>query len=142
MADSRREAIMQALKAKLAAVAGVSAFRSRQDPVARAEGIVVELLADAEAWVEASIHPQGIRQLSIKVDVIARGAEPDKVADPAVSGCHAAVMSDPTLGGKCTAINETGIAWDYDPADLDAVRVSRSYDVLYVLKASDDTAAS
>lgn len=139
--DSRREAIMQALKAKLAAVSGVSAFRSRQDPVARAEGIVVELLADSEEWVEPTVHSAGVRRLSIKVDVIARGAEPDKVADPAVAGCHAAVMADTTLGGKCTAINETGIAWDCDPADLDAVRVSRSYDVVYTLKAADDTAA-
>lgn len=132
---------MQALLAKLADVSGVSAFRSRQDPVARTEGVVVELLCESEEWKDDTVHAGGVRTLSVKVDVLARGAVPDQVADAAVAGCHAAIMADRTLSGECISIIETGITWDYDSADLDAVRVSRGYDVMFTLSAASDTAA-
>ena len=141
MANTRREDILEALLTKLGTVAGVHAYRNRQDPVTRAEGVVVELLPQSEEWSDKTVHGWGVRRLSVSVDVIARGAPPDQVADPGVAGCHAAIMADQTLGGKCTGIAETGISWETEDADLDAVRVSRGYDITYTVNAADDTAA-
>lgn len=139
---TRREAILDALLAKLATVANVAEYRSRLDPVDRSEGVAALLYPESEQTQEAGIGKTLIRRLAVRVDVIARGAVPDEVADAAVSGCHAAIMADPTLAGACTTIEEAGIDWAMESADLDAVRVSRRYDVIYTLRLDDDTAAA
>jgi hypothetical protein len=139
---TRREAILDALIVKLVAVSSVDAYRSRQDPVDRSEGVVALLYPEAEEPNEPTIGALQVRRLSIRVDIVARGAEPDEVADTAVGDCHAAVMSDPSLAGACSDIQEQGIDWVMSSADGDAVKVSRRYDVLYSVRTTDDTQPS
>lgn len=138
---TRREAILDALLAKLATVSNVAEYRSRLDPVDRSEGIAALLYPESESTQDSGIGQTLIRRLTVRVDVIARGAVPDEVADTAVGACHAAIMADTTLAGACVAIEEAGIDWEMESADQDAVRVSRRYDVVYSVKLNDDTLA-
>ena len=144
MAISRREDILAALLATLSTVSNVAESRSRFEGATRAEGVVAVLTPDSEDIIEAAIGANGIvvRRLVVSVEITARGSIPDQVADPAVAGCHAAIMADRTLGGKCTSIDESGLAWDFESADQDAVRVSRQYAIHYQTRATDDTVAS
>ncbi|MGH9202111.1 MAG: hypothetical protein ACRD2A_12855, partial [Vicinamibacterales bacterium] len=65
------------------------------------------------------------------VEVVARGAAADQIADPYCVSAQAKVMEDQTLGGLCLYLREAGTQWLMDDADLDACLVSTAYTIHY-----------
>lgn len=131
--SSVREQILLALATKLATVPNVTVFRSRENAVAREEGIAVLLQPENEQVEKRASNPGGfvVKNLLLDISVIARGDPADQVADPALVAAHALVMADPTLGNLCAQIIEHSTEWKFDQADLTAVEVLVRYQIRY-----------
>lgn len=131
---SRREAIIEAIRVKLATIPGITTYRSRLTAINRAESPAI--------IVRPALPPQGEdvvkrnnglseRELTVLVEVLARGATADQIADPFCVSAQAKVMEDQTLGGLCLYLREAGTQWFMDDADLDACIVSTRYTIYY-----------
>lgn len=130
--SSVREQIIAALATKLTAAPAIATTveRSRVAAFNRADSVSV--------WVEPVqdnadqfVIPKLDWQLVVRVGIVARGAIPDQVADPAVSAVHARVMSDLTLAGLCYDIQPRSTAWQLLDADNAAAVVTSEFTVLY-----------
>jgi len=97
---SKREQILAAVKTKLATLTGVAVYRSRLTAATREEGLVIVLSWETDT-PEGKSNALIPWQLGIAVRVIARGAEPDSLADATTVAAHAKVMEDENLGGLC-----------------------------------------
>lgn len=114
---TRREQIVLAVIARLATVPGVTGVhRSRDDAMSREESPAL-----AVRWVDdeprAYVHPYTEKHLLIEVGVYQRGTEPDALADPVCEAVHAALMTEPTLGGLCMDLDEDGTRLETDESD-------------------------
>ncbi|MGH8569621.1 MAG: hypothetical protein ACREXU_16840 [Gammaproteobacteria bacterium] len=126
-----REQIVAAIAATLTGTpAGSSVFRSRAIPITRelSPAIVVTPVSES---TEAQIGSRSDRRLQVRVEVIARGAVPDSVADATCVSAHSKILADTRLGGLCFDIEETASEWEIEDADLDAVSVATTYTVVY-----------
>ena len=94
------------------------------------EGSVL-ILEPAEEPVEYKANTLAFRTFTIKVTILARGAVPDQVADSVRVPMHAALMSDPTLGGLSLRIAEEASEWTFEEADQTAVRLEVKYKIFY-----------
>jgi len=129
---SLREQIVAAVAATLTGTpAGSSVFRSRSIPITRAlsPAIVVTPLVESNPTMTMGGRAQ--RQLEVRVEVIARGAIPDSLADATCVSAHTKIMADTRLGGLCIDIQEGGSEWVIQDADLDTVQIQTTYTVLY-----------
>jgi hypothetical protein len=138
MAVSVREEILAYLATLLSAAAGFTFYRSRQAPVDRAEGLVGILLPDEEED-EYKANLQALSTMVICITIIARGDEPDSVADPAIVSAHAAIMKDVTLNRRCALITKLSTKWDFEVADRNAVAVEMRYRIRYSTAINDLT---
>lgn len=127
---SKREQILAALKAKLATIPGTAVTRSRATAVTRAEGTVILL-----SW--ESDTPEGRAnglipwQLSAVLRVLARGAEPDRLADPIAVAAHQKVMENEDLAGLCLGIEPLAQELELAEADQDAGLITLRYLIRY-----------
>lgn len=131
---SRREQIIEAIRVKLATIVGITTYRSRLTAINRAEGAAIVVRPAVPPLGEEVVkHNNDLseRELTVLVEVVARGAVADQVADPYCVSAHAKVMEDPTLGGLCLLLREAGTQWLLDEADVDAVVVSMRYLISY-----------
>lgn len=122
---TKREQIMQALKARLAAISGLGITRvdrSRADKYSGTEAPALNLMPDSEDPAENTIGQIDAR-LAVEVQVYQRGVEADRLADPIVEAVHAALMGEPTLGGLAIDMSEAGTSWDFDETDRTALLV-------------------
>lgn len=125
--STKREQIMQAVKALLAAVPGVTGVhRSRADKFAGTEAPAINLMPDNEDPSESN-YGQVDARLAVEVQVYHRGAEADRLADPIVEAVHAAMMTDTTLAGLSIDITEAGTSWDFDESDRTSLLVRMRY---------------
>jgi len=128
---TRREQIMQAVKARLGALGGLGitgVHRSRADKFAGSEAPALNLLPDYEDPSENSLGFTDAR-LQVEVQVYHRGTEPDRLADPIVEAVHAAMLGDPTIGGLAIDTAEGGTSWDFDEADRTALLVRMRFTI-------------
>lgn len=139
--SSVREQILIALATKLAAVSGVTVYRSRQSAIARIEGSAILIQPKHEPVEKRASNPGGLvlRDMTIDVSVIVRGDPADSIADPIIVSTHAIVMADPTLGGLCSQVIEHSTEWMFDEADLTAAEVIIAYQIRYQTSANDLT---
>jgi hypothetical protein len=131
---SRREQIIEAIRVKLATIVGVTVYRSRITAINRGEGVAIVIRpAPPPLGEEVTQRNNDLseRELLVAVEIIARGAIPDQVADPFSVSAHAKVMEDQTVGGLCLRMRELGTQWFLDDADLDACIVSTRYLIHY-----------
>ena len=130
---TRRENILTAIRTALTGTAGVGTriYRSRVEPMARAESpaIIVEPVND-EAQQNTSL-PTLDWSLTVRVAVIVRGAIPDQLADSIVESLHSKLMADLTLGGYSMDIQPVGVQFDMVEADQPAGVISCMYLVKY-----------
>lgn len=132
-----RESILAQIKTLLDGVAGASAYRSREAPATRAEGVVLVIRPEDEAVELRGAAPGlSVRDLTVSVTVISRGAIPDQVSDPAIEAVHAALMANQTLGNRCARIVEAGTKYDFEQADQTALAVELRFVVRYMTPAS------
>lgn len=124
------EQIIVAALAKVATVSGATVYRSRWTALSRAESPAIVVRPEKEDIVNRN-NDLSERELVVVVEVVARGATPDSVADQHCVAAHNALMQDQTLGGKALLMRELGTVWEMQDADTDAVVVSRRYQFNY-----------
>jgi hypothetical protein len=128
---SRREQIMEAIRAKLATLSGITTYRSRLTAFSRAESPAIVVRPEKEDIVKRN-NDFSERELVVVVDVIARGAVPDTIADQYCVSAHAKIMEDETLGGLTLFTREIGTVWEMpQDTDLDAAVVPMRYLISY-----------
>ncbi len=138
---TRRETILTAVVTALAGTTGVGAriYRSRVEPLARAESpaIIVEPLNDA-AQQNTSL-PTLDWSLTVRVAIIVRGNVPDQLADPIVESAHAKLMADLTLGGYAIDVQPQNVTFELLEADQPAGVISLDYLIRYRTNVADLT---
>ena len=78
-----------------------------------------------------------LRSLNVKIEVHARGAIPDQAADSTAAAVHAALLADPTLGGRAISIDEAGTEFDLEDADQPAAMLVMNYRIDYTSSVSN-----
>lgn len=130
---TRRETILAAVRTALinTAQVGTRIYRSRVEPMARAESpaIVIEPVNDT-AEQNTSL-PTLDWSLTVRISVIVRGAIPDQLADPIVESLHAKVMADLTLGGVAMDVRPVAVNFEMVEADQPAGVISCDYLIRY-----------
>jgi hypothetical protein len=128
---SRREQIMEAIRVKLATLSGITVYRSRLTALSRAESPAIVVRPEKEDIVKRN-NDLSERELVLVIDVIARGAVPDSIADQYCVSAHAKIMEDETLGGLTLFTRELGTVWEMpQDTDVDAVVIPMRYLVSY-----------
>ena len=128
---SRREQIIEAIRAKLATISGITTYRSRLTAFSRAESPAIVVRPEKEDIVKRN-NDLSERELVVVLDVIARGTTPDSTADQYCVSANAKIMEDENLGGLTLFTREIGTVWEMpQDTDLDAVVVSMRYLIGY-----------
>ena len=99
---TKRDSIMQALVTALTGTTGVSTriYRSRVEPVARAESPALVLEPVNDVVEQNTCLPTLDHLLTVRVVVIVRATVPDQTADPIVQSLHSKIVADLTLDNK------------------------------------------
>jgi hypothetical protein len=122
---------MEAIRAKLATLSGITTYRSRLTALSRAESPAIVVRPEKEDIVKRN-NDLSERELVLVVDVIARGAIPDSIADQYCVAAHAKIMEDESLGGLTLFTREIGTVWEMpQDTDLDAVVIPMRYLIGY-----------
>ena len=139
--SSKRENILTAVRTALTGTTGVGnrIYRSRVEPMARAESpaIVVEPVNDTAQ--ENTSLPTIDWSLTVRIAVVVRGVIPDQIADPIVADMHSRLMADLTLGGYAIDIQPISVQFDMVEADQPAGVVSCNYLIRYRTSVSNLT---
>ena len=138
---TKRENILTAVRTALTGTTGVGnrIYRSRVEPMARAESpaIVVEPVNDTAQ--ENTSLPTIDWSLTVRIAVVVRGVIPDQIADPIVADMHSKLMADLTLGGYAIDIQPISVQFDMVEADQPAGVVSCNYLIRYRTSVSNLT---
>lgn len=128
---SAREDILAYLAGRVATVAGITVYRSRQAAIARAEGTVLVLEPEEETVTKQG---DGIatRDLAVRFQLVVRSDTPDTSADPILQAIHATFMSDITLGDRAASCIEQNTRWNFDATDQVALVAEVRYLVRYL----------
>jgi hypothetical protein len=138
---TKRENILAAIKTALANTTGVGTriYRSRVEPLARAESpaIVVEPLSDTP--VQATSLPTLDWTLRVRISVIERATVPDQAADDTIESLHSKMMSDLTLGGYAIDVQPAQTSFQLLEADQPAGVIFCEYEIKYRTEVNDLT---
>ena len=140
MADTRRELILARIKSNLDSITGATVYRSRVEPLARAEvpAVIVEPVSDQPSEVFSSVLQW---QLRVRVTVIVRAAVPDDDSDTYTQQVHEKVMNDPTCNGYALDIDPDRVDFSLYEADVPLGIISMDYMVMYRSGRTDLTVA-
>lgn len=126
---------MEAIRVKLATLSGITTYRSRLTAFSRAESPAIVVRAEKEDILKRN-NDLSERELTLLVDVVARGPTPDSIADQYCVSAHAKIIEDETFGGLALFTREIGTVWEMpQDTDLDAVVVSMRYLIGYRTEA-------
>lgn len=138
---TKRESILSAIATALAGTTGVGTriYRSRVEPMARAESpaIIIEPLTDTP--VQNTSLPTLDWTLRVRINVIVRGTTPDSTADEVIESMHSRLMSDLTLGGRAIDVQPAQTTFNFFEADQPAGVVYCEYEVMYRSQVADLT---
>lgn len=130
---------MQALFTALTGTTGVSTriYRSRVEPVARAESPALVLEPVNDVVEQNTCLPTLDHTLTVRVVVIVRANVPDQTADPIIESLHAKIVADLTLGGLCIDVQPGPTEFTLEQADTPVGVIYCTYRVLYRTSVSD-----
>ena len=138
---TKRENILAAIKTALANTTGVGTriYRSRVEPLARAESpaIVVEPLSDTP--VQATSLPTLDWTLRVRISVIERATVPDQAADDTIESLHSKMMAELTLGGYAIDVQPAQTSFQLLEADQPAGVIFCEYEIKYRTEVNDLT---
>ena len=138
---TKRELILSAIATALAGTTGVGTriYRSRVEPMARAESpaIIIEPITDTPA--QNTSLPTLDWTLRVRINVIVRGTTPDSTADEVIESMHSRLMSDLTLGGRAIDVQPAQTTFNFFEADQPAGVVFCEYEVMYRSQVADLT---
>ena len=136
---TKRESILSAIATALAGTTGVGTriYRSRVEPMARAESpaIIIEPITDTP--VQNTSLPTLDWTLRVRINVIVRGSTPDNIADAVIESMHSRLMSDLTLGGLAIDVQPAQTTFNFFEADQPAGVVFCEYEVMYRSQFAD-----
>ena len=97
---TKRENILAAIRTALTNTTGVGTriYRTRVDPVARAESPAIIVQPIRDVCVQTTSLPKLDWTMTVRITVIERADIPDQAADDTVESLHGKVMNDLTLG--------------------------------------------
>lgn len=108
-------------------------WRSRLRPIPQdADAAIVIRQRDDGRSDESTVSSQ-YREVTVAVEVYARGDVPDSIADPIVEAVVARMLQDMTLGGLCYQIELGNKSLDWAARDTDLVAVDLDFKVSYVV---------
>ena len=136
---TKRESIMQALFAALSGTTGVGTriYRSRVEPVARAESPALVLEAVNDVVEQNTCLPTLDHLLTVRVVVIVRAAIPDQASDPIVQSLHSNIVADLTLGGLAIDVQPGPTEFTLEQADTPVGVIYCTYRIQYRTSVSD-----
>ena len=138
---TKRENILAAVKTALTGTAGVGAriYRTRVDPVARAESPAIIIQPIRDVPTQNASHVTLDWTLTVRVTVIERADIPDQAADDTVESLHSNIMSDLTLGGYAIDIQPIRTEFQFIEADKPSALISCEYEIRYRTEVDDLT---
>lgn len=121
--STRAEQIMVLLETKLKAAPDLvdgNVWRSRLRPIPEGTDFAIVLRQGTDLRVDDATIRNVQRQLTVTVEVYARGDVPDELADPVVEDVVERMMEDTGLGGLCDdiVIGNKIPNWDSRETDL------------------------
>ena len=136
---TKRESIMQALFTALSGTTGVGTriYRSRVEPVARAESPALVLEPVNDVVEQNTCLPTLDHTLIVRVVVIVRANVPDQTADPIIQSLHAKIVADLTLGGLAIDVQPGPTEFTLEQADTPVGVIYCTYRVLYRTSVGD-----
>ena len=134
-----REQILTNIRTTLTGTAGVGTriYRSRVEPLARAESpaIIVEPVSDTPT--QNTSLPTLDHALLVRIVVIMRNAVPDQAADPILDSLHKKLMADLTVGGLAIDIQPGPTEFTLEQADTAVGVIFCLFRVLYRTSVED-----
>jgi hypothetical protein len=121
--------------------AGSTLFRSREAALALSEGTAVIIRPRTEPASYVATRATK-RDLTLTIEILARGAVPDQVADAVRVAAHVALTADPTLGGLVGGIFQMETEWEFSEADQTAVSVKSDYRIVFMTAGNSLTTAA
>lgn len=138
---TKRETILAAIKTTLTGTTAVGSriYRSRVEPMARAEApaLIIEPVTDTP--VQNTSLPTLDWTLRVRINVIVRADVPDTAADEIIESLHSKLMADLTLGGEAIDIEPAQTTFNFFEADQPAGVVFCEYEVRYRTQVADLT---
>jgi hypothetical protein len=141
MTDTRRELILARLKTNLDAITGATCYRSRVEPLTRAEtpAIILEPVSDQPSEEFPTVLQW---QLRVKVTVIVRANTPDDASDVYSQQVHNLIMSDPSVNGYALDIDPDRVEFSLFEADVPLGIISMDFLIRYRSGRTNLTSAS
>lgn len=136
---TKRESIMQALFTALSGTTNVGTriYRSRVEPVARAESPALVLEPISDVVEQNTCLPTLDHLLTVRVVVIVRAAVPDQASDPIVQSLHAKMVADLSLGGLAIDIQPGPTEFTLEQADTPVGVIYCTYRIQYRTSVGD-----
>jgi len=141
MTDTRRELILARLKTNLDAITGATCYRSRVEPLTRAEtpAIILEPVSDQPSEEFPTVLQWELR---VKVTVIVRANTPDTSSDTYSQQVHNLIMSDPSVNGYALDIDPDRVEFSLFEADVPLAIISMDFLIRYRSGRTNLTSAS
>jgi hypothetical protein len=137
--SSIRERIVLAVLARVGeAIAPVPVLRQPTVPLTREESPALLLVIEGDA-ITRKANLAADRVLQLRLVAIARGAAAFAQTDQIIVAAHAALLSEPSLGGLAIGIDETDLEWDAEDADAGAVALPVRFEIRYRTATHDLT---
>ena len=141
MADTRRELILARMKTNLDAITNATVYRSRVEPLARAEtpAIIIEPVEDNPT--DTNFFDKLDWAMRVRVSTIVRAAVPDDDSDTSTQQVHLRLMADQTINSYALDLTPDRTDFSLVEADIPLGIISQDFIVRYRTSRSDLTAA-
>ena len=141
MADTRRELILARMKTNLDAITNATVYRSRVEPLARAEtpAIIIEPVEDNPT--DTNFFDKLDWAMRVRVSTIVRAAVPDDDSDTYTQQVHLILMADQTINSYALDLTPDRTDFSLVEADIPLGIISQDFIVRYRTSRSDLTAA-
>ena len=141
MADTRRELILARMKTNLDAITNATVYRSRVEPLARAEtpAIIIEPVEDNPT--STNFFDKLDWSMRVRVSTIVRAAVPDDDSDTYTQQVHLRLMADQTVNSYALDLTPDRTDFSLVEADIPLGIISQDFIVRYRTSRSDLTAA-
>jgi len=138
---TKRENILSAIRTALTDTTGVGTriFRTRVDPVARAESPAIIIQPIRDVAVQNTSLPTLDWTMTVRVTVIERADIPDQAADDTIESLHSKIMSDLTLSGYAIDVQPVRTEFEFIEADKPSALIGCEYEVRYRTEVDDLT---
>ena len=138
---TKRENILAAIRTALTDTVGVGTriYRTRVDPVARAESPAIIVQPIRDVCVQNTSLPKLDWTMTVRITVIERADIPDQAADDTVASLHSKVMNDLTLGGQAHDVVPVRTEFEFIEADKPSGLISCEFEIRYRTDVDDLT---